>query len=125
MNGYVVTLTLSVIQIFLAVGFVAVGILKVVMSSDKIRTSYFGAEPWLIRLLGVLEVLGAIGLILPGITGIAPVLTPLAAGGLALIMIGALVIHIRRKEFGSLAVPAVFLVLSFVVAWARFGPFSF
>jgi hypothetical protein len=69
--------------------------------------------------------LGAIGLILPGVTGIAPLLTPLAAAGLALLMLGALVIHLRRKEFGSLAVPAVFLVLSVVIAWARFGPFLF
>jgi len=120
-----VNIALWAIQILLAVGFVAVGILKVVMSSGKIRTSYFGAEPWLIRLLGVAEVLGAIGLILPGATGIAPLLTPLAAVGLALIVLGALIIHLRRKEFSSLAVPAVFLVLSVIVAWARFGPFSF
>lgn len=118
-------LTLWIIQILLAAAFAAAGIVKVVMSGEKIRASYFGMEPWLIRLLGVVEVLGAIGVILPRVTGIAPALTPLAAVGLALIMTGALVILLRRKEFGLLAVPAVFLVLSVAVAWARFGPFSF
>ncbi|MGG7465769.1 DoxX family protein [Plantibacter sp. YIM 135347] len=117
-------IVLWVVQILLAVGFVAIGSMKIVMSGDKIRTNY-GTAPWLIRLLGTAEVLGAIGLILPGLTGIAPFLTPLAATGLAIVMVGALAVHVRRKEFASLAVPAVFLILTIVVACARFGPFAF
>lgn len=50
------------------------------------------------RFIGIVEVLGALGLILPLATGIAPILTPLAAVGLVIIMAGATVVHLRRKE---------------------------
>lgn len=62
----------------------------------------------MVKTIGAFEVLGAIGLILPKLTGIAPVLTPLAGTGLAIIMIGAAVVHLRRKES---ATPAIVLAL--------------
>lgn len=72
-----------------------------------------------IKVIGAVEVLGAVGLVVPLLTGIAPVLTPLAAAGLALVMGGAVVTHVRRKEpptpaavLGGLAV--VSAVLGFV-----------
>ena len=61
-----------------------------------------------IKAIAALEVVGAIGLILPLATGIAPILTPLAGTGLAIIMIGAVVVHLRRKES---ATPAIVLTL--------------
>lgn len=51
-----------------------------------------------IKAIAALEVVGALGLILPLLTGILPILTPLAGTGLAIIMIGATVVHLRRKE---------------------------
>ncbi len=51
-----------------------------------------------IKAIAALEVLGALGLILPLLTGILPILTPLAGTGLAIIMIGATVVHLRRRE---------------------------
>lgn len=51
-----------------------------------------------VKVTGVLEFLGAVGVLLPGLVGIAPVLTPLAAIGLAVVMAGAVVVHIRRHE---------------------------
>ncbi|WP_432889546.1 DoxX family protein [Kribbella sp. CA-245084] len=78
-----------------------------------------------IKLIGTAEVLGAIGLILPGALDIAPVLVPLAATGLAVIMAGAIITHGRRKELPPIAINAVILVLAVLVAIFRFGPNSF
>ena len=71
--------------------------------------------------IGAVEVLGAIGLVLPAATGIAPILTPIAAVGLALVMAAAVVVHVRRKE--QFVPPLVLGVLSLVVAVLRFGPY--
>ena len=73
------------------------------------------------RTVGLLEVLGALGLVLPGALGVAPLLTPLAAVGLAATMIGAIVTHVHMGETDRLAVPIVLLVLALLVAIARFG----
>ena len=73
------------------------------------------------RTVGLLEVLGALGLVLPGALGVAPLLTPLAAVGLALTMIGAIVTHVRMGETDRLAVPIVLLALTLLVAIERFG----
>jgi hypothetical protein len=79
----------------------------------------------MIKLIGTVEVLAAIGLILPAVLDIAPVLVPLAAVGLILLMIGAAVTHGRRKESRNVAVNVVLLLLAAFVAWGRFGPYSF
>jgi hypothetical protein len=75
--------------------------------------------------IGALEVLAAIGLILPAALGIAPVLTPLAALGLVATMIGAAAVHARRKEMQAIPVNVVLLLLAAFVAWGRFGPYAF
>ena len=75
--------------------------------------------------IGALEVLGALGLILPAALDIAPVLTPLAAVGLALVMAGAVVVHLRRGETGAVGAPIVLGLLSLFLAVMRFGPNSF
>ncbi len=66
------------------------------------------------------------GLILPAATGIAPVLVPLAAAGLVLIMVGAVITRIRRHEFEFMVADLAYLALAGFVAWGRFfGPESF
>ncbi|MFV0425700.1 MAG: DoxX family protein [Beutenbergiaceae bacterium] len=65
------------------------------------------APPWAPRVIGTAEVVGALGLILPMATGIAPLLTPIAAVALALVMVGATVVHLRRDES-----PATTIVLA-------------
>ena len=73
-----------------------------------------------VRIIGALEVLGTIGIVLPALTGILPWLTPLAALGLVLTMIGAALTHLRRSEYSVITVPAVLLILAAFVAYGRF-----
>ena len=65
-------------------------------------------------------VLGAIGLIVPEATGIAPILTPIAALGLVAIQVGAIITHVRRKEAQVLPVNIVLLLMALFVAIGRF-----
>jgi uncharacterized membrane protein YphA (DoxX/SURF4 family) len=113
----------------LAVAFLASGLLKLVRSRAQLAESGLG---WVedfgegtIKLIGVLEILAAIGLILPAVTGIAEILVPLAAAGLVLVMLGALVVHARRKEYPMVVLNLVLIVMAAVVAWGRFGPYAF
>ena len=76
--------------------------------------------PAQIKAIGAVEVAGALGLILPWLTGIAPVLTPLAAAGLAVVAVGALVVHGRRSEKEGYPVNVVLLALAVTVAVIRF-----
>ncbi len=66
-------------------------------------------SPRTTKLIGMVELLGAIGLIVPMATGILPWLTPLAAIGLVLNMIGAIVTHLRYREYPNLILPIVLL----------------
>jgi uncharacterized membrane protein YphA (DoxX/SURF4 family) len=114
----------------LALFFLAAGATKLAQSKEKLGanpnmkwTEDFSAGP--LKLIGTAEVLGALGLILPGAFGIAPVLVPLAACGLAIIMIGAIITHARRKENQPIIINTVVLILALFVAIFRFGPNSF
>ncbi|GAB3145416.1 DoxX family protein [Amycolatopsis stemonae] len=71
--------------------------------------------------IGAVEILGALGLILPWALDLARVLTPLAATGLAVIQIGAIIVHARRKETKALPMNVVLLVLAAFVAVGRFA----
>ncbi|MGW7130598.1 sigma-70 family RNA polymerase sigma factor [Streptomyces bobili] len=82
-------------------------------------------SPATVRFIGIVELAAALGLILPALTGKAPVLTPLAATGLAVVMLLAAVTHARRKENGAMALNTVLLTLAALVAWGRFGPYGF
>jgi uncharacterized membrane protein len=113
-----------IVQILLALAFFMAGIMKVTQPIDKLQERM----PWitslnphtLVRGIGTLEVLGALGLILPALTGILVWLTPLAAAGLILTMIGALVLHISRKDaFASVLPSIVLLLLAVFVIYGR------
>jgi protein-S-isoprenylcysteine O-methyltransferase Ste14 len=116
---------LWILQIVLAGAFGMAGLLKLIRPKEKLTDNMAWAEdftPGMIKFIGGAELLGALGLIHPAVTGIATVLTPLAATGLVIVMIGAVVTHVRRKELPMVAIPAVLLILAAVVAWGRFGP---
>jgi len=125
-----VNLGLWIIAGVLAFIFAASGAMKLVQSKEKLVASATGGwaadwSPAQIKLVGVAEILGAIGLILPAALHVAPILVPLAAVGLILVMIGAAIVHARRHELPNVAINVVLLVLAAVVAWGRFGPHSF
>ncbi|HTF46852.1 MAG TPA: DoxX family protein [Pseudonocardia sp.] len=118
-----------IVQILVALVFLAAGAMKLVQPRKKLAEN--ASMAWTqdfsdagIKGIGGLEVLGALGVILPAATGIASVLTPIASVGLALTMIGAAVTHLRRHEIQAVAAPVILLVLNLVVAWARFGPYA-
>jgi uncharacterized membrane protein YphA (DoxX/SURF4 family) len=122
-------IVLWIIAAVLAVAFLAAGAMKLAQPKPKLLDSGMG---WVedfstgaVKAIGALEVLAAVGLILPAALDIAPVLVPLAALGLALLMAGAAITHVRRKENQMVAINAVLLVLAAVLAWGRFGPYSF
>jgi uncharacterized membrane protein len=73
-----------------------------------------------VRLIGTVEVLGAIGVVLPALTGVLPWLTPLAALGLAATMVGAILTHLRLGERSAVVPPMVLLILAAFVAYGRF-----
>lgn len=78
---------------------------------------------WQVKTIGTLEVLGALGLVLPQFTGIATWLTPTAAFALVVVQIGAILVHIRRAEAKKLTVNLVLLALALAVgiAWIAVG----
>ena len=82
-------------------------------------------SPGALKTIGVLELLGAVGLILPAALGIAPVLVPLAASGAVLLFVGAVTMRLRRGERATILTDLVYLAMAAFVASGRFGPWSF
>ena len=122
------SVALWIVQIVLATMMLMAGAMKVMKSKDQLQEQMGWVEDFsenTIKAIGGLEVLGAIGLILPAVTGIAPVLVPLAAVGLAITMVGATVVHARRSEMPNVAITVMLLLMSVFVAWGRFGDYAF
>ena len=114
---------LWVFQILVALVFLATGLLKVMLPKEKLepRMSWVKeASISTVKTVGFLEILGAVGLILPAVTGILPWLTPLAAVGLTLTMIGAIVTHVRQAEYSRLWLPISLFILVVFIAYGRF-----
>lgn len=121
-------IVLWVIAIVLAVAFGAAGSMKATTPRQKLAETMNWVEDFsdrTVKFIGVIEILGALGLVLPAALDIAPVLTPIAASGLALTMVLAALTHARRKEFPMIAVNAVLGGLALFVAIMRFGSQSF
>jgi putative oxidoreductase len=94
-------IVLWILQIIVAFGFLAGGTMKLFFPLERLAKQMKWVPdlpPALVRLIGLAEILGAIGLILPGATGIMPWLTIFAAFGLTLIMVLAVGFHLRRGE---------------------------
>jgi uncharacterized membrane protein YphA (DoxX/SURF4 family) len=108
-----VNVFLWILQILLALVMLAAGTLKLTRSRAKLAESMGWVESFTgpqIKGIATSEVLAALGLILPAATGVAVILTPLAAVGLVLVMVGATVTHLRRGELPNVAVNIVLLV---------------
>ncbi len=109
---------LWIVQGLLAVIFLFAGGMKLVLPLDAL-TGPIPLPGLFMRFLGVVEVLGAVGLIVPGLLRIRPGLTPLAAAGLVIIMIGATVITVLGGDVAPAVVPMIVGLLSLAVVYGR------
>ena len=117
-------IVLWVIQILLAAAFGMFGFNKISQPIEGLA----GMMPWvtsmpvlLVRFIGLSEVAGALGLLLPGLTKIQPKLTAWAGAGLAVVMILASLFHTSRGEFGNIGINVVLGALAAFVAWSRWS----
>jgi uncharacterized membrane protein YphA (DoxX/SURF4 family) len=128
-KGGTVNVVLWILAGLLAVAFLAAGTMKLTQPKEKLVGSGMGAmedySPRAIKTIGLLEVLAAIGLVLPAALTIVPVLVPIAAVGLVALMFGAVLTHARRRESQAIVVNILLLAMALVVAWGRLGPHSF
>jgi putative oxidoreductase len=110
-------------QILLAAMFAMAGFMKVSQPIDQLSAMLpFAAQfPTLVRFIGTAELAGALGIILPAATRVLPMLTPLAATGLVVVMVLASCFHVFRGEFNHLPVTVILGSLAAFVAWGRFA----
>ena len=120
---------LWIIAGLLAAVFATAGALKLTLPKEKLAGAGLA---WVddftqaqVRLIGLVELLAAAGLVLPAALDVVPVLVPVAAIGLAALMAGAALTHARRGETALIAVNVVLIALAVLVAVERFGPESF
>jgi DoxX-like family len=120
-----VNIALWIAQGLLALAYLIAGGLKVVRPRAQLVAS--GNFNWMadssdagVKAVGLVEILGALGVILPRLTGIAPALTPIAAIGLVVVQIGALRVHLVRNERRPLPANVLLLLLAAFVAAGRF-----
>jgi uncharacterized membrane protein YphA (DoxX/SURF4 family) len=114
---------LWVLQIVLSVLFAWTGWTKLISGENDLR----GAVSWtvdipvsLVRVIGIVELLGALGLVLPAATRIRPQLTPIAASCLTTVMMLAVMFHLYRGDTRLVLIPAMLAIAGLVVAWGRF-----
>ena len=112
------TYVLWTVQVLLAALFLFAGVMKLVLPLDKM-TGPVPVPGVFLRFIGVCETLGALGLILPGLFRIRPGLTPLAAAGLVIIMLGATVLNLRGGDLFSTGLTVVVGLLAAFVAYGR------
>jgi hypothetical protein len=118
-------ITLWIIAGLLAAIFLFAGANKLFIPYEKLAKVPGGGwvlefSPGFVKALGTIEILGSIGLILPALLNIAPILVELSAIGLALIMVGAAIVEFRRHEYKHVLVNLIYLALATFVAWGRF-----
>jgi uncharacterized membrane protein YphA (DoxX/SURF4 family) len=120
-------ITLWIAQVLLLGMFGMAGVMKTFMTARAKETLPWAKErsDTFVRFVGISELLGALGMFLPLLTGILPWLTTLAAVGFAIIQILAIfTVHLPKKEYNVLPMNVVLLALAIFVAWGRWGLFA-
>ena len=123
-------LTLWIVAGLMAAVYLFAGVGKLFVPKEKLAAAPGGGwvndfSPGAVKGIGALEVLAAAGLILPAVLDIAPVLVPLAASGLVVLMAGATFTRFRRHEVKPMMADLTYLALATFVAWGRLVPESF
>jgi uncharacterized membrane protein YphA (DoxX/SURF4 family) len=117
---------LWILQGMVAGTFAMTGFMKLSKSRHDLKKQGGGRMDWIhdvsggnLKLIGTLEVLAAIGIIVPHLTGILPWLTPLAALGIICIMVGAMILHVRRRDGKHAIIPTAIILL--IAAFLTYG----
>jgi putative oxidoreductase len=121
-NNKVMNIALWTVQVLLAIMFIMAGAMKSFQPIEKLSPML----PWvldfpeiLVRFIGISELLGGLGLILPSVLRILPVLTPIASSGLALIMVLSAIFHYTKGEFQAIVINVAIFVMTLFIAWGR------
>lgn len=106
------------------------GISKTLIPKAKLSAQHGGewtaaASVGFVKSLGILELLAAAGLLLPGVLDIAPFMVPVTAACWIALMVGAMITHGRIGQFRLVLLNTVYLALAVFIAWGRLGPWSF
>ncbi|HEX5970207.1 MAG TPA: DoxX family protein [Intrasporangium sp.] len=106
------------------------GVTKTFVPKDRLSRQHGGewtaqASVGFVKTLGVLELLAAVGLILPAVVDVAPVMVPVTAACWVLLMVGAMLTHGRLGQLRFVLLNVAYLALAAFIAWGRFGPESF
>ncbi|WP_019852968.1 DoxX family protein [Actinopolyspora mortivallis] len=123
-------LALWIVTGLLAVVMLVGGTTKLFVPKEKLASTAHGGwtddfSVGFVKSLGALELLAAIGIIVPAVVGIAPIMVPVTAVCWVLLMIGAMITHLRRHEKTPVVANLIYLAMAAFIAWGRFGPESF
>lgn len=115
-----------IVSAVLAALYVMAGFTKIAKAKEDLlaepRMAWAGEfSPGQIKAIGAVELAGAVGLVVPWLTGVATILTPVAAVGLALVQVGAAIVHARRGELATVPINVVLCALAVFVAAVRYG----
>lgn len=116
-------ISLWIAQVILAAMFLMAGVMKSTQPIEQLGASMSWVNDFsagMVRFIGISELLGGIGLLLPALLRIKPVRTPLAALGLFTVMVFALVYHITKGEYESLGMNVILGAIAFFIAWGRY-----
>lgn len=121
-NPKVLNIILWIAQVVLAGMFIMAGFMKTTTPIEQLSASLPWAKDvpaWLVRFIGVSEFLGALGLILPSLLKIKPILTPVAALGIIAIMVMAAFFHVSKSEFQGVAFTVILAMVAAFICWGR------
>jgi putative oxidoreductase len=121
--GKPLRIVLWILQVLVGVSFIAIGAMKIFTPIEQMvaqGATWAANMPWLLRFIGVAELSGGLGLILPAATRIKPILTPIAAAALCVVMLLAIGVHVTGNDLAHSPPAFTFLILSAIIAWGRF-----
>ncbi|HAW80187.1 MAG: DoxX family protein [Balneola sp.] len=122
-NNKTLNIALWVAQVLLAAMFLMAGIMKATQPIEELSQSMTWVNDFsagMVRFIGISELLGGIGLLLPALLRIKPIFTPLAALGLFIIMVLAFIYHISNAEYQALGINLILGAIAVFIAWGRY-----